>query len=282
MRFLSIVFFVSGPAVALAAADLTAARQAVAEQHDAAARTLLQPIVVAEPANAEALHLLGMCEVRAREYAPAVEHLAAAVALVPARAEYQADYGNACLRQAETTRSLALTRKGLEALQKAVALAPDCLEAREGLFGFYSRAPWFVGGDTTKANEQLAEIARRDVRRGFSLRVGLQTRQKAYDEAFALCEAALKENAHDYVALFEFGQTVALSGQQLARGAAALQECLAVPAPACGPAHPTVYYRLAQVRQWQGDFAAARVAAQAALAGDPNLAGARTLLARLP
>ena len=268
--------------VGTAGPDLTAARQAIDARRDADARALLQPLVATQPADAEVLYLLGACEARLNALAPAVEHLAAAVALAPDNADYLSAYGNTCLRHANKTRSLALTKRGLAALQRAVELAPDCLEAREGLYGFYDRAPWFVGGDSTKAAAQLAEIERIDAGRALALRVGHQLHRKAYAEAFALCEAALRTDPRDAAALFALGQTAAQSGERLDRGAEALEVCLALPEKPAGLDRAEVRYRLAQVRWRQGNPAAARAEAQAALALSPDHAGAKTLLAQVP
>lgn len=268
--------------VGTAGPDLAAARQAIDARHDTEARTLLLPLVAAQPADAEALYLLGTCEARLGALAPSVEHLAAAVALAPDNADYQSAYGNACLRHANKTRSLALTERGLAALQKAVAVAPGCLEAREGLYGFYDRAPWFVGGDSAKAAEQLAAIERIDAGRALALRVGHQLHRKAYAEAFALCEAALGADPRDAAALFSLGKTAAQSGERLDRGAEVLEACLALPEKTAGLDRAEVRYRLAQIRSRQGNPAAARAEAQAALALSPDHAGAQTLLAQLP
>ncbi|HQL22040.1 MAG TPA: tetratricopeptide repeat protein [Opitutaceae bacterium] len=268
--------------VCTAGPDLAAARQAIAARRDAEARALLLPLIAAQPADAESLYLLGACESRLSELAPAVEHLAAAVALAPDNADYQSAYGNACLRHANKTRSLALTKRGLAALQRAVELAPDCLEAREGLYGFYSRAPWFVGGDSAKAAAQLAEIERLDTGRALALRVGHQLHRKAYAEAFALCEAALRADPRDPSALLALGQTAAQSGERLDRGAEALETCLALPEKTAGLDRAEVRYRLAQIRSRQGNPAAARAEAQAALALSPDHVGAKTLLAQVP
>ena len=279
---LAVVLCLCLQTVGTAGPDLTAARQAIDARRDAEARALLQPLVAVQPADAEVLYLLGACEARLNALAPAVEHLAAAVALAPDNADYLSAYGNTCLRHANKTRSLALTKRGLAALQRAVELAPDCLEAREGLYGFYDRAPWFVGGDSTKAAAQLAEIERIDAGRALALRVGHQLHRKAYAEAFALCEAALRTDPRDAAALFALGQTAAQSGERLDHGDEALEVCLALPEKTAGLDRAEVRYRLAQVRWRQGNPAAARAEAQAALALSPDHAGAKTLLAQLP
>ena len=54
-------------------------------------------------------------------------------------------------------------------MEKAIQLDPDNLDAREGLFQYYTQAPFFVGGSASKAAAQLEEIRRRDVDRGTAL-----------------------------------------------------------------------------------------------------------------
>jgi hypothetical protein len=72
------------------------------------------------------------------------------------------------------------------------------------------------------------------------------------------------------------------SGERLDRGGEALETCLALPEKTAGLDRAEVRYRLAQIRWRQGNPAAARAEAQAALALSPDHVGAKTLLAQVP
>src|SRR5439155_1976850 len=100
----------------------------------------------------------------------AVKWLERATALEPTNTRYLGDYGGASLELASRTRSYSAATRGRDAMEKAVALDPDYVDAREGLYQFYQQAPWPIGS-SSKAAAQLAEIAKRDPDRATVLSV---------------------------------------------------------------------------------------------------------------
>ena len=111
----------------------------------------------------------------------------------------------------------------------------------------------------------------------------VQVLQGDYRLSVALSgEAALRADPRDPSALLALGQTAAQSGERLDRGGEALETCLALPEKTAGLDRAEVRYRLAQIRWRQGNPAAARAEAQAALALSPDHVGAKTLLAQVP
>jgi Flp pilus assembly protein TadD len=170
----------ASPAWALAAAGLLlltclGARadplgDAVALYHKgrlAEARAVLEPLVAAQPANAQALYYLGM--VLERSGGPSLDAsrsaLGRAVQLAPQNATYLAEYAGVCLQLADRDSSLSMAIEGRDSMIRALSANPRDLEAREALMEFYARAPWPIG-DPDKAMEQAAEVARRDPKRG--------------------------------------------------------------------------------------------------------------------
>jgi tetratricopeptide (TPR) repeat protein len=133
-----------------------------------AAQAALEQVASATPADPGACYYLGMT-LRHRGDDQALEAalpwLEKAVSLAPANATYLGDYGGTCLQLADKHRSFSFATRGRNAMEKAVQLDPDNLDARNGLLQFYARAPWPLGSKT-RARAQADEIARRDPARG--------------------------------------------------------------------------------------------------------------------
>lgn len=289
-----------GLAVALALAALAAVRAAAAEpaasgEFAAAeslfkarrypeARAALEKVVAAEPGNAAACHYLGLAW-KLRNDTPAMEQavtwLARAAELEPQNAAYLADFGGTSLQLASRTRSFGAATRGRDAMEKAVAMEPANLDAREGLFQFYTRAPWPLGS-SAKANAHLKEIQRRDPDRGTVLAVIAKADAKDYAAAFALCEAVLATQPDHYVALYQYGRTAAICGQHVERALAGLKKCLAQepPSPA-SPSHSNVWQKIGHLHERLGSPAEARTAYETALRLDPANPQAAEALAKL-
>ncbi|MCX6951325.1 MAG: hypothetical protein NTV51_03955, partial [Verrucomicrobia bacterium] len=128
------------------------------------ARAALEQIATAEPANAAAAYYLGMTLLRRgdpKALPDSVPWLEKAATLEPQNALYLADYGGASMQLAGQTSSISAATKGRDAMEKSLRLNPNNLGAREGLYQFYSRAPWPIGS-SSKAQTQLDEIRKLD------------------------------------------------------------------------------------------------------------------------
>ncbi len=272
------------PLLALAHPEFEDAQKHFAAKRYPEARAAFEKIVAAEPKNAAACHYLGLA-IKPRNEAAALEEslrwLARAVELAPDNAIYLADFGGTSLQLAGRTRSISAATKGREAMEKAVALKPDHLDAREGLVQFYHRAPWPIGS-SAKAAVHLEEIRRRDPDRATVLSVMLKTGANEFPAAFKLCDEVLARRPDNYIALYHYGRTAALSGQNLPRGLACLQQCLKQepPTPA-SPTHSNVWQRLGNLHEHLKQPAEARAAYETALKLDPGNAQASAALAKL-
>ncbi len=238
------------------------------------ARDALARLVTKEPRNASAWHELGMIW-RARgdtdAYQQAVSCLEKAVELDASNPDFLADYGGASMELASRTRSISAATNGRTAMEKAVELNPDNLDAREGLYQYYLRAPFFVGGSTAKAEKQLEEIRRRDPDRATVLAVIEKTDAKDFPAAFQLCDAVLAKQPDNYTALYQYGRTASISGQSLARGLACLQRALELQPPGPAAPRPThVWYRIGVIEQKLGRPEEARHAFEMALKLEPT------------
>jgi len=159
---LFLLCLVAGPVRADPALDAAVALYR-AKQYPAA-QAALEKIAGSAPPNAAACYYLGMT-LRHRGDEPALEAalpwLEKAVSLAPDNGAYAGDYGGTCLQLADKRRSLSLATRGRNAMEKAIRLDPDNLDARDGLMQFYARAPWPLGSKS-RARALAEELARRN------------------------------------------------------------------------------------------------------------------------
>ena len=288
---LIVLVLLFGPAVipgaqtaAKATDELNAALALVQAKRYPEACDALEKIVAQDPTNAAACHRLGLV-VKLRNdnsaWEEALKWLAKAVELEPNNATYLGDFGGTSLQFAGRTNSLSAATRGREAMEKALTIDPDYLNAREGLFQFYQRAPWPIGS-SAKAAIQLEEIRRRDPDLATVLGATSKTNAKDYAAAFKLCEDVLARKPENYIALYHYGRTASASGQNLDRGLACLQKCLTIepPTPA-SPTHSHTWQRIGSIQEQLHHPGEARTAYETALKLDPSNQQASEALAKL-
>jgi tetratricopeptide (TPR) repeat protein len=247
------------------------------------AREALQKLTAAEPTNAAAAYYYGMTLRRRGDNSAledAVPWLAKAIELEPNNATYLADFGGSSMQLAGKKTSLSAATRGRDAMIRAIELAPDNLDAREGLMQFYAQAPWPLSS-ISKALAQADEIAKRDTTRGLAAFITVKTAEKKYTEAIARCEEVLIKTPDNYLALYQIGRLASICGEQLDRGLITLRRCLELTPPANLPGHSGAHYRIGLIMEKKGDKPAARAAYEAALKLDPTLKLAADALAKL-
>lgn len=252
------------------------------------ARAAFEKIAAAEPNDAAACYYLGMTLVRRGDTSAlgeAVTWLEKAATLEPKNATYLADYGGASLLLAGRNRSLSslgLATKGRDAMEKSLTIDPDNLDAREGLWRFYTEAPFIAGGSSSKAAKQLEEIRQRDPDRATVMLVQAKANAKDFPAAFTLCDDILAKSPDNYTALYQYGRTASVSGQNLERGLQCLQKCLTLPSPGASAPQPThLWNRIGAIQEKLGHPTEARAAYQTAVKLDATNKAARDALARL-
>lgn len=272
------------PAQPSASSGLDSAMELFKARRYPEARAAFEAVLAREPRNAAATFYLGRSiEPRADANAlpEALKWYEKAIELEPNNATYLARYGGASLLLAARTTSFGAATRGRDAMEKAIKLNPDDLEARAGLMQFYQRAPWPLGS-SAKAATQLEEIRKRDPDRATVLTVSAKAAEKDYAGAFKLCEQILAKKPKDYTALYHYGRTAAVSGQNLERGLECLQQCVRLEPP--GPSAPALtnaWNRLGDVEQQLNHLAEARAAYEKALQFDPTNKVAADSLAKL-
>jgi tetratricopeptide (TPR) repeat protein len=272
-------------AASLAAAPLDEARALIKEKKYPEAAALLEKVIAVEPNNAAACHELGLVLRRRNDdaaFEQAVKWLSRAVELEPRNATYLADFGGTSMELAGRNRSLSAATRGRDAMEKSLTLNPDNVDARVGLFQFYTRAPWPLGS-SSKAAAQLAEIAKRDPDRATVLSVLAKANAHDFAGAFKLCDDVLARAPDNYTALYQYGRTASASGQNLQRGLACLQRCIALAQPddPTAPTHAHAWYRIGSIQEQLGHAAEARAAYESALKLDPHNTAAADALAKL-
>jgi tetratricopeptide (TPR) repeat protein len=254
------------------------------EQKWSEAQAVLEKAVAADPDNAEAYYLLGESFLYRNEAEQAVPPLEKAVALNPTSSTYYNQLGNAyglSAQQAGFLSKLGWAKKSKAAYDKAVELDPKNLKARESLVEFCRQAPGFAGGGMDLAYAQAAEIEKIDPARGRMAFASLYVSEKKFTEAFAMYEELLKTRPDDYGALYQIGRLAAATGENLDRGLAALQHCLALKPPADQPGAAPVNWRIGNLLEKKGDRAGAKAAYESALQADPKFSPAAEALKKL-
>lgn len=267
--------------------------------------------------NAEAAYYMGRIAI-SENSDQAGDWLEKATKLNPNSSVYFDRYGRALGEQAQHMSKFKLpffAPKVKAAFERAVALDPNNIEAREDVMQYYLIAPGVVGGSKQKARETAAEIRKRNAYRGgidfATICVGekdfacaerellalkqaypdsalvyvqlgaFYANQKQFDKSFAILDERLKQKPGDMPALFGIGRTGAISGQQLDRAEKALKSYLASP-PATNPIPPaSIHFRLGMVYEKEGKKDIARAEYNTALLLNPKLEDARKALKAL-
>jgi len=189
-------------------------------------------------------------------------HLESAVAASPAEARLYNALGDAyalAARNAPLLSKFDWARRCKAAYDRAVDLDPGNPAYRWSRMAYYQLAPRLAGGGLGKAHAEATEIGRLDPMSGRIAQATLLLSENRATDAFALFDEVLHRAPDDFLALYHVGRCAALSGEQLARGRAALQRCLDL-RPPVGDGQPTlasVHYRLGNIHEQEGDRAAA-------------------------
>lgn len=269
---------------ALAPADSAAVRELLRARKFAEAETAALRLVANHPADAQAHALLGRVRIAQDDGVAAVQAFEHARDLAPQDSEIHRGLGDAyetALDRAGMLTKFSLAKKCLAAYERAVALDPSNLTARQRVLGFHVGAPALYGGKKSEAWKQAAAIKQLDPLHGH-LAVGLlHGVEKKFPEALAEFEQALRLDPANYLAHYQVGRIAALTGEKLDRGVAAMQQALALPPTDDAPGHDAGHWRLGTLLEQMGDRAGAKSAYEASLRLNPHYEPAAKALAKL-
>ena len=153
-----------------------------AGEFEEAIKTLLAGQHVA-PQDAAIDYWLERAYYEEKNYDLAIAYGEQAVREASDNAEYHRWLGRAYGAKAEQSHSFFLARKVKKAFETAVNLAPLNIAARRDLMQYLAEAPWLVGGDKDKANQQVHVIARLDPIQGRLARAAFLSTEKKWKEA---------------------------------------------------------------------------------------------------
>lgn len=145
-------------------------------------------------ADVSALTARAVTAMGAGDFDAAVKAADSAQALGPEVSAVQLVVGQAYLSHARAQPGLGAigkVKKGRAAVERAIALDPDNLDARSTLMQFLLQAPGIVGGSKDGAREQAVEIERRDRERGLLARLDVATAGGKKNEIVGVYDDAL-------------------------------------------------------------------------------------------
>jgi len=244
------------------------------------------PAPAPAPADAEASYQLGVSLMLQDKHDEAIAHFDKAVALAPDNSEYHRALGDAhglVAVHASKLHALGHAKKCKAALEKAVALDPNNMQARISLVLFYIHVPGIAGGSDKKGWKQVEEIEKLDPALGWRARVIACMADKRHAEARALLDAKLASDPDCYFTLSQIGRLAYETKTDTDGGIAALQRALQLQLTPdqTSPRHARVQYWLGALHERNKDKSSARAAYEAALALSPGMKEAKTALAKL-
>lgn len=284
MKLGAMILGMLGCTLAHGATPLESATELFQSKHYEKARSAFEDLLATDPQNPEYHFYLGVIATKRGDPIEAVSHLEAATTAGPTVSRYFLELGSAyglAAKKADLLGKLSWARKCLGALQRAVALDPDSIPARNGLISFYREAPPIAGGGIDKAFEEANEVRKRDVIAGSAILGQLFASQRKYAEAFEAYEAALTARPDNYQMLYLIGRTAAETGENLERGEQALRRCLQIAPTQDDQGYAAVHWRLGHLAEKRHDLAAARTEYEAALREHPGFQAAADSLAKL-
>ena len=251
--------------------------------HYSAARREFRELATADGGDIAVDFYLGRLALWFDEERNALQHLERAVRHAPSEARVQNALGDAfglAAQRAPLWEKLSWANKARTAYEKAVALAPENPAWRWSLLGYYCIAPRIAGGSMEKAFRQATEIRRLDPVSGRIAFATLHLVENRTSAAFAEFDLVLQQTPDDFLALYQIGRCAAVSGEQLARGRAALERCLQL-SPPRGDGMPTrssTHYRLGEILQRLGDAGGAERHFSLARDANPDFRAAKVAL----
>jgi tetratricopeptide (TPR) repeat protein len=216
------------------AAEPTADRL-VEEGHWKRLRALAEPLVAANPNDSDAAYYLARAKEEFGDLQGALLLAEKAVALAPNSARNHWELGNVCIELGEKAgifKGMGLAHRFRDEQEKAVALDPKFVDARQSLMEFYYDAPGIAGGDKKKAWATAQEISQIDPVRGLLAQADLAAKEKNrgkqvdfYDKALAsapddprVLRQAASFYASDSVKKLDMAEKYALEALQLDAG----------------------------------------------------------------
>ena len=163
-------------------------------------RAIAGPQLAANPNDAKAAYFLASVKEEFGDLQGALSLAEKAVSADPNNARYHLRLATICISLGEKAgifKGMGLAHRFRDEAEKAVALDPKYVDAREALMEFYFDAPGIAGGDKKKAWATADEIARIDATRGLLAQASLAAREKNFSKQEDLYQKALAAAPND-------------------------------------------------------------------------------------
>ena len=290
--------------------------QLIANRRFDEAKPAIDAMLARNPKDPAAQYLMGRLLHAQGNSGAAVDWFEKAVQREDDNATYHLWLGNALGDEAQKASKLRqpfLARRVKNEFERAVALDPRSVLARQGLVDFYSIAPGIMGGDMDKARQQAAELlalspmrghyalariaerqkdtvtAEREIRAavaaqpdstfGYANLAAFYRRHNRWDDAFAAWDALITARPDLAVAHANWGIYSAISGRYYERGERELRHYLDNLPPDALPATiSTTRFRLGQIYEKTGRAEQARAEYTEALKANPRNEDAKKAL----
>lgn len=255
-----------------------------------------------DPSHHQASYFLGRTLIQLKDYDGAIKQLKKSKKALAKDADFHYWYGQAYRHKLQATNNFlekgVLAPKTKDAFEKAVALNPEHIEARNSLFNYYMSAPAIAGGSTKKAFVQVEEIKRRDPIVGHQVaaqyyqkkkefakaeqellalvdlgkgsaevyyRIGFMYQsQKMYDKAFVALEQSISFDKNYTSSYYQYARNGVFSKKNLDRSVEMMKYYINHPSED-GPELTMAYWRLGMLYELKGEKMEAKMAYEKAL-----------------
>jgi tetratricopeptide (TPR) repeat protein len=180
-------------------------------------RAVAEARLAANENDAQAVYYLASAKEELGDLQAALPLAEKAVAAEPNNSRYHLRLGTICIsmaQQAGMFKGLGLARRFRDEAEKAMALEPKNVDAREALMEYYFDAPGIAGGDKKKAWATADEIGRIDPPRGLLAQASLAAKEKNASKEAGFYQKALAAAPNDFRVLNALSNFCVSEGQK--------------------------------------------------------------------
>jgi Tfp pilus assembly protein PilF len=272
---LILMIILLGATVAKAQNDLQKGIEIFNKKNYYGAKMFFNEYLESNEKSAEAYYYLGRIAMEEKDLEQATEYFDEAVDIEGNKSEYQTWKGIAYIQLLSTVDFMKqglYALRALNALETAVELDPDNVDARTWLAGYYAQAPVFAGGSKEKAVEQYEAAINIDpaftpayINYGIAL-LGFEE----YDLALKNFEKSLELDPDNYTVRLLIGKLSAESAEYAAEGQRSLKKFIDQAPENFQDKKGEAWWYLGTIYMNEGNTENARIAYENAVDLDPG------------
>jgi Tfp pilus assembly protein PilF len=272
---LILMIILLGATVAKAQNDLQKGIEIFNKKNYYGAKMFFNEYLESNEKSAEAYYYLGRIAMEEKDLEQATEYFDEAVDIEGNKSEYQTWKGIAYIQLLSTVDFMKqglYALRALNALETAVELDPDNVDARTWLAGYYAQAPVFAGGSKEKAVEQYEAAINIDpaftpayINYGIAL-LGFEE----YDLALKNFEKSLELDPDNYTVRLLIGKLSAESTEYAAEGQRSLKKFIDQAPENFQDKKGEAWWYLGTIYMNEGNTENARIAYENAVDLDPG------------